>query len=77
MRRYSLEERIQSLLITDSERVNLIRMEYLITELQTNVAFGKTDKILKLEIVKQQTGQNFLLPGFLLGIFLREILNPP
>lgn len=77
MRRYSLEERIQCLLITDSERVNLIRMEYLITELQTNVAFGKTDKILKLEIVKQQTGQNFLLPGFLLGIFLREILNPP
>lgn len=77
MRRYSLEERIQCLLITDSERVNLIRMEYLITELQTNVAFGKTDKILKLEIVKQQTGQNFLLPRFLLGIFLREILNPP
>lgn len=47
MRRYNLEERIRCLLITDGERVNLIRMEYLMIELQTNTAFGKTNEVLK------------------------------
>lgn len=43
MGRYILEEIV---FVTDSERENLIRMDYLMRGLEINMAFGKTNETL-------------------------------